>query len=68
MPTWICFSYHPDSSGLIQIGSQPSAISPARARFFGPSAPMYTGIGVGWGCVIDLSGLPLPVAPGASAG
>ena len=53
---------------LKKMASQPSAISAVCATFFGPSAPSQIGTSARSGCVIGLSGLPSPVAPGASAG
>ena len=54
--------------GEKKIGNQPSAISPARATFFGPSAPKMIGMSDRSGCTIDLSGLPSPVPPGYGNG
>ena len=50
--------------GEKKMGNQPSAISAARAMFFGPSAPKMIGMSARSGCTIDLSGLPSPVPPG----
>ena len=50
--------------GEKKMGNQPSAISAARATFFGPSAPRMIGMSFRRGCTIDLSGLPSPVPPG----
>ena len=48
-------------AGEKKIGNQPSAISAARATFFGPSAPRTMGMSVRSGWTMALSGLPRPV-------
>ena len=52
------------ASGEKKMGNQPSAISAARATFFGPSAPRMIGMSARSGWTMDLSGLPRPVPPG----
>ena len=54
--------------GEKKMGNQPSAISAARATFFGPSAPRMIGMSARNGCTIGLSGLPSPVPPGIGQG
>ena len=46
------------------MGNQPSAISAARAMFFGPSAPRMIGMSARSGWTIGFRGLPSPVPPG----
>ena len=50
--------------GEKKMGNHPSAISAARATFFGPSAPRMMGISGRSGCTMGFSGLPSPVPPG----
>jgi hypothetical protein len=54
--------------GEKKMGNQPSAISAARATFFGPSAPRMIGTSARSGCTIGLSGFPRPVPPGNGSG
>ncbi len=50
--------------GEKKMGNHPSAISAARATFFGPSAPRMIGMSARSGWTMGLSGLPSPVPPG----
>ena len=57
---WVC-------SGEKKTGSQPSAISPARATFFGPSTARKIGIWSWTGRIVSLSALPGPSGSGSSS-
>ncbi len=49
--------------GEKKIGNQPSAISAARATFFGPSAPKMMGMSFRRGWTIGFKAFPSPVPP-----
>ena len=53
-------------SGEKKTGSQPSAISPARATFFGPRTARKIGIRSWTGRIVSLSALPGPSGRGSS--